>query len=67
MAFNNSISRIAINLSHIITTTSSVIVDETNEQTVPFENRRSIMATFISLYTLIFFFGISGNALVICT
>jgi hypothetical protein len=32
---------------------------------IPLENRSPIMATFISLYALIFFFGITGNALVV--
>jgi hypothetical protein len=34
-------------------------------ETIPLENRLPIMVTFISLYALIFFFGICGNALVV--
>jgi hypothetical protein len=37
----------------------------TATETIPLENRPPIKATFISLYALIFFFGISGNALVV--
>lgn len=33
---------------------------------IPLESRLPIMITFISLYALIFFFGITGNALVVC-
>jgi len=43
--------------------TSSMTISST---IVPLENRTPIMATFISLYALIFFFGITGNALVVC-
>lgn len=44
--------------------TQGMITSSTSDS-IPLENRPSIMATFISLYALIFFFGISGNALVI--
>jgi hypothetical protein len=37
----------------------------TATQSIPLENRLPIKATLISLYALIFFFGISGNALVV--
>ena len=36
------------------------------ELQVPLESHLPIMVTFISLYALIFFFGITGNALVVC-
>ncbi|CAF1533775.1 unnamed protein product [Rotaria magnacalcarata] len=45
--------------------TSSMTISSTNDYAIPLENRPPIMATFISLYALIFFFGITGNALVI--
>ena len=38
---------------------------DTAAESIPLENRPPIMATFISLYALIFFFGISGNVLVV--
>lgn len=44
---------------------ASAITVGTTTQQIPLENRRPIMATFISLYALIFFFGITGNALVV--
>jgi hypothetical protein len=41
------------------------ITMSTTTEPIPLENRLPIMATFISLYVLIFFFGIIGNALVV--
>jgi hypothetical protein len=41
------------------------ITMSTTTEPIPLENRTPIMATFISLYVLIFFFGIIGNALVV--
>ena len=35
------------------------------KESISLEDRPVIKATFISLYALIFFFGISGNALVV--
>jgi hypothetical protein len=55
----------SINFTNL-TRTSSMTISTTTEQTIPLENRLPIMATFISLYAIIFFFGITGNALVVC-
>jgi len=44
---------------------TSAITMSTATESVPLENRPPIKATLISLYALIFFFGISGNALVV--
>ncbi|CAF0916897.1 unnamed protein product [Rotaria sp. Silwood1] len=67
--FNHS-SSIPINISpfttHIVKTPAvTMSATTTTTEAIPLENRPSIMATFISLYALIFFFGISGNALVV--
>jgi len=44
---------------------TSAITMSTVTSSIPLENRPPIKATLISLYALIFFFGISGNALVV--
>ncbi|CAF3434752.1 unnamed protein product [Rotaria socialis] len=49
--------------SHLVKT--SALTTASTTDAILLENRPSIMATFISLYTLIFFFGICGNALVV--
>lgn len=54
------VSPLAADLSKI-----PLVAMGTTTEPIPLENRPSIMATFISLYALIFFFGICGNALVI--
>ncbi|CAF1256312.1 unnamed protein product [Adineta steineri] len=66
-AFNHS-SYTPLNMSHyaaFMMTRPPVIPMTTTTGPIPLENRPPIMATFISLYVLIFFFGISGNALVV--
>lgn len=65
MAFNNSNNLIPMDLTNT-PTTPSMTISSTIGKTIPLENRTPIMATFISLYALIFFFGITGNALVVC-
>ncbi|CAF3803464.1 unnamed protein product [Rotaria magnacalcarata] len=50
-------------VSHLAKT--SAITTASTTDAMPLENRPSIMVTFISLYALIFFFGICGNALVV--
>ncbi|CAF2956179.1 unnamed protein product [Rotaria sp. Silwood2] len=64
--FNHS-SSFPMNISPFTTNIvkTSAITMNTATETIPLENRPSIMATFISLYALIFFFGISGNVLVV--
>jgi hypothetical protein len=56
----NSRSPLVVHLLKTSATTLSSAVDS-----IPLENRLPIKATFISLYVLIFFFGITGNALVV--
>jgi hypothetical protein len=65
MAFNSSNNQFLMDLTNT-TSTSITTVETTAEQVIALENRHPIMATFISLYALIFFFGITGNALVVC-
>jgi hypothetical protein len=65
MDFDITNNKNSINFTNI-TKTSSMANSQTIEQITPLENRLPIMATFISLYALIFFFGITGNALVVC-
>ncbi len=57
MNFNSS------SLAHFART--AVIITSTTTGSIPLENRPPIKATLISLYALIFFFGITGNALVV--
>ena len=66
MASINSSNQIAFNLSNLTRISSTSISATTSEQIVQLESRLPIMVTFISLYALIFFFGITGNALVVC-
>ncbi|UJR30670.1 hypothetical protein I4U23_018194 [Adineta vaga] len=56
-----------INISHFVTylTKSAAITTTATPGSIPLENRTPIMAVIISLYVLIFFFGITGNALVV--
>ncbi|CAF1226342.1 unnamed protein product [Adineta ricciae] len=63
----SSLSQSSINMSLFATlmTKSSASITTTTPGPIPLENRPLIMTTFISLYVLIFFFGITGNALVI--
>ncbi|CAF0778292.1 unnamed protein product [Rotaria sordida] len=66
MTLNSSLNQFAFNFSYLVAKTPLMtIISTTTEPIVPLENRSPIKATFISLYTLIFFFGITGNALVI--
>ncbi|CAF3370025.1 unnamed protein product [Rotaria sp. Silwood1] len=65
MTLNSSLNQFIFNSSFTMARTPSMPISTTTEQIIPLENRPPIMATFISLYALIFFFGISGNALVI--
>ena len=53
---------------HLInaTRTSSLITSSTTPVNVPLETRLPFLIILIVLYTLIFFFGITGNALVVC-
>lgn len=53
-------SLIAAQLARTLSITMS-----TPTEFIPLENRSPIKAAIISLYALIFFFGISGNALVV--
>jgi hypothetical protein len=57
---NSSSSALAAHLARALATTMS-----TTTESIPLENRPPIKATLISLYALIFFFGITGNALVV--
>lgn len=66
MPYNSSINYIPNNFSYNMGKIATTTISTITVQSVPLENRPPIMATFISLYTLIFFFGITGNALVIC-
>jgi cellobiose-specific phosphotransferase system component IIC len=66
MASINSGNQIAFNSSNITKISSTSISTTTSEQIIQLENRLPIMTIFISLYALIFFFGITGNALVVC-
>jgi hypothetical protein len=66
MIFDLSHNENSINFTNLTSTSSMIISTTTTEQIIPLENRLPIMATFISLYALIFFFGITGNALVVC-
>jgi hypothetical protein len=50
-------------VAHLFKTPVTTLSSATDS--IPLENRLPIKATFISLYVLIFFFGITGNALVI--
>ncbi|CAF1356330.1 unnamed protein product [Adineta ricciae] len=64
MAFN--LSKNPLEMNETYTTRSSLITTSTVEdKVISLENRPVIMVTFISLYALIFFFGITGNALVV--
>ena len=67
MAFSfNHTSQFSLNMSLFAQMVSArVTTVSTTTETIPLENRLPIMTTFISLYTLIFFFGICGNALVV--
>lgn len=65
MAFDTNKNDNLINFTNS-TRTPAMTISATTEQTIPLESRLPIMATFITLYALIFFFGITGNALVIC-
>ncbi|CAF0787559.1 unnamed protein product [Adineta steineri] len=60
MAFNNSNNNYTATIR-----ASSMPISSATEHMVSLENRPVIMATFITLYALIFFFGITGNALVV--
>ena len=65
MAVN--LSRNPLEMNETYTTRSLLITTSAVEdKVVSLENRPIIMVTFISLYALIFFFGITGNALVVC-
>ncbi|UJR15916.1 hypothetical protein I4U23_002837 [Adineta vaga] len=64
MALNLSNSQLVMNLTDL-TRDSLVTASTATERMVPLENRPIVKATFISLYVLIFFFGITGNALVV--
>jgi hypothetical protein len=66
MAFNGSVNQIATNWTSSAKTSSGAISSSTAGEIIPLESRPPIMAIIISLYALIFFFGITGNALVVC-
>lgn len=58
----NSISN-SLLTGNLLKTSMTTSTSTTNS--IALENRLPIKATFISLYVLIFFFGIAGNALVV--
>lgn len=60
---NNSSMNLPLFVAQMAKT--SAITMSTATASIPLENRPPIKATIISLYALIFFFGISGNALVV--
>jgi len=60
---NNSSMNFPLLVAHMAK--ASAIKMSTVTESIPLENRPPIKATIISLYALIFFFGISGNALVV--
>jgi len=66
MTFNLTLNENLYNLSGFAKL-SYTTLSTTTPHSIPLENRLPIMITFISLYALIFFFGITGNALVVCT
>jgi cellobiose-specific phosphotransferase system component IIC len=66
MLWHSTDQEMALNMSSAMNLSSMTLnVTTIREQVVPLENRLPIMITFISLYGLIFFFGITGNALVV--
>lgn len=66
MNLNNTINQFLFNGSDNSRKPPLMTMHSPIDNSVPLENRTAIMATFISLYALIFFFGITGNALVVC-
>jgi hypothetical protein len=63
----NHTGHFSINISVLMAqmARAPAITMSTTKEKISLENRLPIMVTFISLYALIFFFGICGNALVV--
>lgn len=65
MAWPTVQNEILNNATPSMKTYSFLSTSATTEQMIALETRLPIKATFITLYALIFFFGITGNALVV--
>ena len=65
MAWDSVHKEIILNSTSLMNSLPLGLTSSKSEQTISLENRLPIKVTFITLYALIFFFGITGNALVV--
>ena len=65
MAWENVSNEFIVNTTRLMNTIELPMTSAKTESTIALENRLPIKVAFITLYALIFFFGITGNALVV--